>query len=66
MPMTKTSCQQSLLVRRYFQLRQLTTTHMSGHQNKIFIVEVIKHLFQTMSISLAKEGVHRWVQLINI
>ena len=55
MPTTNTSCQQGLLVWRYLQLRQLTMTNMSGHQNKVSVPQVVERQCQTMGIALLKE-----------
>ena len=56
MPTTYTSSQQGLLVWRYLQPRELTTTDMSGCQNKIGIPQVVKRRCRTMGITSLKEG----------
>ena len=66
MPTTNTSRQQSFLVWRYLQPRQLTTTDTSGRQNKVGIPQVVKRRRRTMGVTSLKEGSGRAVQRVDI
>ena len=66
MPTTNTSHQQSLLVWRYLQPRQLTTTDTSGRQNKIGILQVVERRCRTMGIASLKERSGRAVRRVDI
>ena len=66
MPMTNTSCQQSFLVWRYLQPRQLTTTDTSGRQNKVGVPQVVKRRRWAMGIASLKKGSSRAVRHVDI
>ena len=66
MPTTNTSSQQSLLVWRYLQPRQLTMTDTSGRQNKVGVPQVVERRRQMMGIASLKEGSGRAVRRVDI
>ena len=61
-----TSSQQSFLVWRYLQPRQLMATDTSGRQNKVSIPQVIERRCWTMGIASLKEGSSRAVWRVDI
>ena len=66
MPTTNTSSQQGLLVWRYLQPRELTTTNTSGRQNKIGVPQVVERRRRTMGITSLKERSGRTVRRVDI
>ena len=66
MPTVDTSFQQTSLIRRYVQPRELTTTHTSGRQNKILGIQVPKRLLRIVGIASCEEGRSRRVWSVDI
>ena len=66
MPVVQTARQHCSLVWRNLQPRELTTTHTTGRQNKIFDVQIVERRVRTISVSPVSEGGSRGVRRTDI